>query len=112
VVRPGDVLDRPHAKRLVVAQEVERAEVNGLEGLPVRGAERPAHEARLNLTLALQIDLQRPLVELHPLDQRESDVAARGRLALRRHPDHALAVLHGRGAVGVDHPPDLAVVPG
>lgn len=73
----------------VVGLEVEGPKVHRLERRPVGGAERDAHEAPLLFALALQIELDRPFVELEPLNQGKADVATLRVAALRAQPNDA-----------------------
>lgn len=90
----------------VFVRESERSEVHGFERPRVLDPEGNAHETRFLLTAAAQIDVKRAFRELEVLYERQTDVAADRRIAVRFQ-SHDGPFDAG---VGVDHPPAFRVV--
>src|SRR5579863_8714023 len=71
MVRPGNILHGPVAKRLVFFHEIEGTKVDRLKSPAVRHVERDSDETPLLLPLPFQVDLQRPFTKLESSHRRQ-----------------------------------------
>src|SRR3954453_10666089 len=106
VLRPRDVLHRMSARFGGLVCESKRTEEQGFESRGVSDAERGAEETRFPLTAAAQIDFQRAFRELDVPRERQPDVAADRRIAVRFQTHHRPF----DDDIRVDHSPVFRVV--